>query len=222
MVYTPALKASEHFKRRKVPMVKVVTSTFKQLLRVAGFAGMMALVALVSTQRSAQAQSTDNNEILRQLLAGASKGTATFPIVFCWYKGQPALYIQTDASDPGLAAQQRVNLVPRLANAINASGGAVDDIYHVTNFQQGNVIPSAPLPAGPNNSDPNYTPMWQLSTVTWNTGTTPRLLTSEEDVLEARDNGEVTLTKTNIVLNCPVIFTPQGGKLPLVKIHLSN
>jgi hypothetical protein len=72
-------------------MVKALTSTFKQILRVAGFASMMALVALVSTQRSAQAQSTDN-EILRLLLAGASKGTATFPIVFCWYKGQPALY----------------------------------------------------------------------------------------------------------------------------------
>jgi hypothetical protein len=124
----------------------------------------------------------------------ASKGTVTFPIVFCWYKGQPALYIQTDASDPGLAAQQRVNLVPRLANAIQApNGGAVDDIYHVTNFKQGNVIPSAPIPAGPKNSDPNYTPIWQVSLVTWNTGTTPRVLTSEEDILGARDDGEVTL-----------------------------
>ena len=42
-------------------MVKVVTSTFKQILRVAGFASMMAIVALVSTERSAQAQSTDND-----------------------------------------------------------------------------------------------------------------------------------------------------------------
>lgn len=202
-------------------MVGAVKSKFKQILRVAGLAGMMALVALVSTQQSAQAQSTDQ-KLLQELLAGASKGTAAFPIVFCWYKGQPALYIQTDASDPGLAAQQRVNLVPKLSNAVNAPGGAVDDIYHVTNFKQGNVIPSAPLPAGPKNSDPNYTPMWQVTTVTWNTGVTPRLLTSEEDILGARDNGEVTLNKTTIVVNCPVIYTPQGGKLPLVKIHLEK
>lgn len=202
-------------------MVGALKSRFSQTLRVAGFAGIMALVALVSTQQSAQAQSRDAG-ILQELLGGASKGTATFPIVFCWYKGQPALYIQTDASDPGLAAQQKVNLVPRLANAIQAPGGAVDDIYHVTNFKQGNVIPSAPLPTGPKNSDPNYTPIWQVTTVTWNTGTTPRVLTSEEDILGARDNGEVTLTKTNIVVNCPVIYTPQGGKLPLVKIHLDK
>jgi hypothetical protein len=209
-------------------MIGAVKSTFKQTLRAAGLAGMMALVILVSTQPRAQAQSqaqSNDNEILRELLAHpeASKGTVTFPIVFCWYKGQPALYIQTDASDPGLAAQQRVNLVPRLANAIQApNGGAVDDIYHITNFKQGNVIPSAPIPAGPKNSDPNYTPIWQVSLVTWNTGTTPRVLTSEEDILGARDDGEVTLTKTNIVVNCPVIYTPQGGKLPLVKIHIDN
>jgi hypothetical protein len=205
-------------------MLGAVHSKFTQTLRVVGFAGMMALLILASAQRKVQAQSTDN-ELLRELLAHpeTSKGTATFPIVFCWYKGQPALYIQTDASDPHLAEQQKANLVPRLANAIQApNGGAVDDIYHITNFKQGNVIPSAPLPAGPRNSDPNYSPLWQLTTVTWKSGTTPRLLTSEEDILGARDNGEVTLTKTNIVLNCPVIYTPQGGKLPLVKIHIDE
>jgi hypothetical protein len=53
-----------------------------------------------------------------------------------------------------------IKLVPRLANAIQApNGGAVDDIYHITNFKQGNVIPSAPLPAGGKNSDPNYAPI---------------------------------------------------------------
>ncbi len=202
-------------------MLGAVKSKFNRSLRAVALAGMMALVALVSTQRSAQAQSTDEG-ILQQLLDGASKGTATFPIVFCWYKGQPALYIQTDASDPTLAAQQKVNLVPQLTNAVNAPGGAVDDIYHVTNYKQGNIIASAPIPTGPKNTDPNYSPLWQVTTVTWNTGATPRVLTSEEDVLGARDNGEVTLTKTNIVVNCPVIYTPQGGKLPLVKIHLDK
>ncbi len=200
-------------------MVGVVKSKFNQILRVVGFVGMVALAALVSTPQSAQAQS--NKQIIQELQAGATKGTVTFPIVFCWFEGQPALYIQTDASDPDLALQQKVNLVPQLSNAVNAPGGAVDDIYHVTNFKQGNIIASAPIPAGPKNTDPNYSPLWQVTTVTWNTGITPRVLTSEEEVLGARDDGEVTLTKTNIVVNCPVVFTPQGGKLPLVKIVLN-
>jgi hypothetical protein len=58
--------------------------------------------------------------------------------------------------------------------------------------------------------------------VTWKAGTTPRVLKSEEEVLGARDDGEVTLEKTNIVLNCPVIYTPEGGKLPLIQIHIEN
>lgn len=125
-------------------------------------------------------------------------------------------YIQTEASDQGLAQQQDVNYVSLLSNAISA--GAVDDIYHVTNFKQGNVIPSAPIPAGPGNTDPNYSPLWQVSLVTWNSGTTPHVLKSEEDVLSARDQGLVTIVKTNIVVNCPVIYTPFGGLFPNAKI----
>ena len=138
------------------------------------------------------------------------------PLVQCWYNGKVAYYIQTEASDAGLAQQQDVNYVSLLSNAITA--GAVDDIYHVTNFTQGNVIPSAPIPAGPSNTNPNYSPLWQVSTVTWNSGTTPHVLKSEAEVLSARDQGLVTIVKTNIVVNCPVIYTPFGGLFPNAKI----
>lgn len=138
------------------------------------------------------------------------------PLVQCWYKGKVAYYIQTEASDLGLAQQQKVNYVPSLSNAISV--GAVDDIYHVTNYNQGNVIPSAPMPAGPGNTDPSYTPLWQLSLVTWNSKATPHVLKSEQEVLSARDQGLLTIVKTDIVLNCPVIYTPSGGLLPNAKI----
>jgi len=138
------------------------------------------------------------------------------PLVQCWYKGKVAYYIQTEASDQGLAQQQEANYVSLLSNAI--SGGAVDDIYAVTNFKQGNVIPSAPIPAGHGNTNPSYSPLWQVSTVTWNSGTTPHVLKSEEEVLSAREQGLVTIVKTNIVVNCPVIYTPFGGLFPNAKI----
>lgn len=137
------------------------------------------------------------------------------PLVKCWYDGKVAYYIQTDASDAGVAAQQGVNYVPRLVDAIP---DAVDDIYTVTNFAQGNIIPSAPIPAGPGNTDPNYTPLWQVSTVTWAQGTRPRVLRSEAEVLQAAARKEVTLVKTTIVVNCPVIFTPRGGLLPTARL----
>ena len=156
---------------------------------------------------------------------GGSSNPQTFtavqlPLVSCWYNGQPAYYIQTEASDPDVARAQNVNYVARLADAITAD--AVDDIYAVTNFAQGNVIPSAPIPAGPDNADPEYTPLWRVSTVTWAEGTTPHTLHSEEEVLAAETAGQVTIAQTDIVVNCPVIFTSDGGLLPTATITIGG
>lgn len=154
--------------------------------------------------------------LARAQVGPASNPRVILPLVQCWYKGKVAYYIQPDASDHSIAAQFGINYVPLLSGAIN--GQAVDDIYHVTNFNQGNVIPSAPIPAGPGNSDPSYSPDWQLSTVTWKSGTKPYILKSEEAVLSAQAQGLVDIVKTNIVINCPVIYTPYGGLLPDAQI----
>jgi len=137
-----------------------------------------------------------------------------------WYKGEPILYLQTEASDAGLAASQQANYVARLANAANTA--AVDDIYAVTNFKQSNIVPSAPLPAGPGNTDPNYTPLWQVTTVTWVDPTHATLLKSEEEVLSAESAHLVTLSKTGIVVNCSIIYSPQGGLFPQARILVKN
>ena len=138
------------------------------------------------------------------------------PLTVGWYDGEPAPYISTEASDPTIARQMGANYVARLASAVGTQ--AVDDIYTVTNFKQGNIIPSRPKPAGPHNRDPNYTPLWQISMVTWNAGATPYLLTSEKAVLTAVQRGEATLNKTDIVVNCSVVFTPTGGLFPGAKL----
>jgi hypothetical protein len=174
----------------------------------------LPLTMLISVAGSpALARAQDGNRGPQPPITGPR---VILPLVQCWYKGKVAYYIQTDASDQSIAAQFGINYVPLLSGAID--GQAVDDIYHVTNFNQGNVIPSAPIPAGPGNTDPNYSPNWQLSLVTWRSGTTPYILKSEEDVLDAQSKGLVDIVKTNIVINCPVIYTPYGGKLPSAMI----
>jgi len=140
------------------------------------------------------------------------------PLIPGWYKGQQIYYLQTEASDPGLAKSQQATYVARLSNAITANPPAVDDIYAVTNFTQSNVVPSAPLPEGPNNTDPNYTPLWQVSLVTWIDPRQAHVLTSEEDVLAAANQRLVTINKTNIVVNCSIIYSPQGGLFPQARI----
>lgn len=203
--------------------------TLSNVFRLHNVRTVAVLTAILLIPGFAQTTRADNSPdtllAIQKLLNNPTlnlKGTATLPIIFCWYKGKPALYIQTDASDPTVALQQGVNSVPILANAINANPAAVDDIYVVTNFKQGNVIPSAPIPAGPYNTNQSYSPLWQVSTVTWKSGATPHILKSEEDVLAAATAGLVTVTKTNIVVNCPVVFTPYGGQLPTVKIRIEE
>ena len=58
--------------------------------------------------------------------------------------------------------------------------------------------------------------------VTWLPGHEPRVLRSEEEVLTAADKGEVHIEQTRIVINCPVVFSEQGGGLPHVKIKSEN
>jgi len=129
-----------------------------------------------------------------------------------FYEGQKVFYVNTEASDPGLAAADGTTFVPKLANAIAA--GATADLFHVTNFTQPNVLDAVPYPVGPANSDPDYSPLWQVHLVTWRSGTTPRALRSEDEVRAAEAAGEVTVEATNIVVNCSVVHTPTGGTLP--------
>jgi len=136
---------------------------------------------------------------------------ATLPVTVGWYDGAPAFYISTDASDAGVAAHFNANYSPTLGNAANTA--AVDDIYAITNFSQGNIVPSAPVPSGLGNTNKSYSPYWQISQVTWNAGFTPHLLRSEAEVLAMQASGAVSIVKTNIVVNCPISYTPQGDEL---------
>lgn len=140
---------------------------------------------------------------------------AIVPVVQGWYNGQISLYLSTDSSRRDVSRLTHTNYVAKLRGAI--AGAAVDDIYQLTNFKQGNILPSAPAPAGPENGDPSYTPLWQLSLVTWIAGQ-PHTLKSEAAVFAEKAAGHVSIVKTDIVINCPVIFTPRGGLLYGVRI----
>ena len=147
---------------------------------------------------------------------GANPSThLQIPVLSGWYDGQPVLYLTTDISDAAVARDKGANFVPRLADALPPAPGpmvvqprlrsAVDKVYAVTNFSQGSVFASAPAPVGPASADKAYTPLWQMVTVTWQAGHTPRPLTSQEQVLAAAEQGQVRLEETRVVLNCPIV-----------------
>jgi hypothetical protein len=147
------------------------------------------------------------------------------PLVSGWYDGKVVRYVTTDVSDRQAAVEMGANYVPRLANALNrqpqpGQPGAVERIYGFTT--QGSVLPSLPAPIGAANANPNYSPLWQVYKVRWLPGRQIRVLKSEEEVLAAEQAGDLSIEKTNLVVNCPVIFTAEHGSLPQVRIHLAN
>lgn len=168
-----------------------------------GVVAAMALLGTVSPTFSARAE---------DLTVPADPRFLVLPSVSGWFNGKIALYASTDTSDQATATSNKLNYAPTLANAANT--GAVDDIYTLTNFAQSNIVSSAPQLAGPTNTNKTYSPLWQLSKVTWVQGSNPHTLKSEQAVLDAKASGLVTVEKTNIIINCPIIYTPEGGLLP--------
>ncbi len=192
-----------------------ITSTKSVLFAVSA-------VAMLGTPSLARAQQV---KIPQGVISYEENPKVTLPLVICWHDGKKDLYIQTEASDPSVAAAQKINFVPQLANAIDAPNGAVDDIYVFTNSTQKdqyNILPSEPKPVGPDNRDTSYSPLWQVSNVTWKDKVKQRTLKSEAEVKDAEGKGLVSVAKTRIVLNCPVVYTDQGGLLPNAVIQLKD
>ena len=81
-----------------------------------------------------------------------------------------------------------------------AKGNDVEPIWTVTNGVPGqhNIIDTVP-------GRTDYSPLWAVEKVTFADGVTPRLLKSRADVVAAQKAGDVTIEKTAIVVNCPVV-----------------
>src|SRR5262249_59199292 len=83
-----------------------------------------------------------------------------------------------------------------------APGNDVVPLYAATNGVAGqhNVAGDTIAPG-----QTAYPPLWAITKVTWKAGVTPRLLTSYAAIEKAARAGQVTLTKTTLVVNCPIV-----------------
>ena len=140
---------------------------------------------------------------------------AIIPMHQGFYDGGDVYYIITDSSDPTHAdlitnnQGWKVELAPLLKNA---PGEALSKTYMFTNGIEGDGVHGfqgevfTSTPAQPD----VYSALTSHVHVTWNEGSTPRILNSDAMVIEAADNGEITLTSVDVVLNMPQIVWPDG------------
>lgn len=230
-------------------IVRLARNRYALLRAVALTLIIMGAIGITSSPLSAQDQTDSDNEaglhsVLNAIAAGhAVSARVNLPLQIGFFAGQPALYITPEVGVDPKAPSSLIAIAHQLAATFNANfipqnfatlpgSPAVDDIYSfpifnsqgtvVVGFRQGNVLASRPKPAGPTNTDTDYSPLWQVSVVVFNSGVRPHSLTSQADILKAAADHEVTIAKTPIIVECSVIFTPSGGLLPEATVRLSG
>jgi hypothetical protein len=147
----------------------------------------------------------------------------SMPVSLGWYNGERVYYVTTDITDPPMARAAGVNLALRMRDAIPPypkppeQKDVLERVYKFPNGEQDAVFASIPRPLGPSSSDVQYSPLWILYAVKTAAGKESEPLTSEEAILAAEDGGKVTITRTSIVINCPIVGTEHAGLLPGMK-----
>ena len=84
-----------------------------------------------------------------------------------------------------------------------APGNVVAPLYTVTNPvgpQQHNIAQETIAPG-----QTKYPALWGIIKITFKTGVKPRLITSYAQITKAQKAGQVTITNTPLVVNCPVV-----------------
>jgi len=141
--------------------------------------------------------------------------TVLLPAGMAYAEGKEIYFIHTEASDAEVAQlltdmmASPVLLVPELANAPES---ALAPVYVFENGIEGmgplgyqaDVFDNPPGSQG-------YTPLRRIHLVAWADAAQPRLITSAADLLTAQASGEVSITRTEIVVNMPFVVW-DGGK----------
>ena len=138
-----------------------------------------------------------------------SKETSSFPLEKGYVNGKIALFIATDASDNQTASSiseninNKINFAPLLKSVPER---ALQQGYEFVSGIRGEGAFGFQLPvASALPGDNGYSPIVQLNFVEWNSDVTARELKSEVEILAAKNSGELTITKTDILVNSPVV-----------------
>lgn len=133
----------------------------------------------------------------------------SIPVEKGYVNGNVSYFISTDASEEMIVSSVtnttkfKVNYAPTLSNTSEISR---QQGYVFVNGVIGNGTFDHQLPvASASGGDPGYSPLFEINYVEWNNNTEPRVLKSVSEILEAEANGELSIEKSNIVINSPAV-----------------
>jgi hypothetical protein len=128
------------------------------------------------------------------VLGPAAKGQETTYQGF--YDGHKDVYVLTDTSNKAQATAWHINFSAALARFKGAP-----EQY----FVQGKAAPGQLAIFGSEPGEANYNPLWDEVALTWKTGATPVLITSDTQIDKIKKTGKLTEKDLGIVLNAPIL-----------------
>jgi len=144
----------------------------------------------------------------------------TMPMIDGYYNGDKVFFVHTEVSDNNMAQMMSTMInFPTLhvSDLKNIPQVEMSKVYVFTN----GIAGSEPYGGGPFmfqidvfDSIPGqmgYSQFRVPHLVTWNDNSTPTILISVDEIFEAESNGELTIQKTDNVVNAPMIVWKSNG-----------
>lgn len=176
---------------------------FTPVLIVIAVASIMAINASIKQDSFVQGQPMDNLTL----------SNVSIPVSTGFIDGKIAYFIATDASTQEVASSVsnttgfKVNYAPTLANTSDSARQQGFVFLNGFSGEEGGPLGSQLSVATALPGDPDYSPLFDINYVQWNTNNASdiRILKSADEIFEAQQNGELIITKSNVVINSPAI-----------------
>lgn len=176
---------------------------FTPVLIVIAVASIIAINASIKQDSFVQGQPMDNLTL----------SNVSIPVSTGFIDGKIAYFIATDASTQEVASSVsnttgfKVNYAPTLANTSDSARQQGFVFLNGFSGEEGGPLGSQLSVATALPGDPDYSPLFDINYVQWNTNNASdiRILKSADEIFEAQQNGELIITKSNVVINSPAI-----------------
>ena len=113
-----------------------------------------------------------------------------------YYDGHLVTYLSTDISSKTEARMMHINFSASLGKL-----KGLPEIYLV----QGRSAPGQLAVFGSEPGEPDYSPLWGETILTWKSGSKPVLIKSDNQVNKLEKTSGLTERPGHVVLNCPIV-----------------
>ena len=177
------------------------------LLRATAVLAVLAMAAAACSKSSTPTGSQTPSTAESSAAPLPTAKTVSEPVTYGYYDGHVDTMISTDVTDKAQATQQHINYSAALALAPPAKFPA---LYMV----KGTAAPNQPFVFSTEPGETDYTPLWNEVTVQWKPGVKPVMLVKDDQVKSLAAAGKLTLTPTNVILNCPIVAVSSSHAIP--------